>query len=216
VHRILPAVISLGLSIGFLASAVPAEAVTRTPYNTNILKNGNFEAGVASATGYESVAIPGWSSTNVNATVVKYGTAGGFPTAAEGLRISGAKQFFTNGPHVSGFACAVTYQQKAIKGRNAIIDAGKLKMKVSAQVATYGNQSDTAVIIVSLVNSNGDEVGTLLPPEKSLTNGVFQKVGATGTVPPQTRKVQITLFAAHTVGYCDAYFDNISIKIFPA
>jgi len=196
--------------------AVPAVAVTRTPYNTNLVKNGNFEAGNPSPDGYTSVVIPGWHSTNSQATVVKYGTALGFPTLAEGQRISGGKQFYASGPRASGTSCAVSYQQRTIRGRNAIIDSAHLAIKLTARVGTYSTQSDTATILVSMVDSNGDEVGSFSTPAKSATNGRLEKVSVSAIVPPHTRSIQIDLFASNTVGYCDAYFDNITIKISPA
>src|SRR5687767_13744816 len=40
-------------------TVVPATAVTRTPYNVNLVKNPSFEAGAASD-GYYHVAVPYW------------------------------------------------------------------------------------------------------------------------------------------------------------
>jgi|NGEPerStandDraft_6_1074524.scaffolds.fasta_scaffold122936_1 hypothetical protein len=201
-----------------LMTALPAEAATASPYNTNLVKNPGAEQGPASSDGQSGVAIPGWEPFG-NFTVVAYGTAGGFPTAHEGARISGLHKFFTTGAYDTIYGeCDSAVQFITIGGHNSAIDSGHVKVVLSARIGTYGSQPDTAHVTLSFRDGNNEQLttaqsGSLALTPVSATKGVFKLETASKVLPSKARILRITLSADRTVGYCDAYFDNISIKI---
>src|SRR5690242_11481287 len=93
--RVFP-MVGLGLTLT-LAAAGPVSAVT-TPLNTNLVVNPQFEVGAPAPDGLTKVQIRNWqTATNSNATLVAYGTAGGYPSNGESQRIDGKNQFAASG-----------------------------------------------------------------------------------------------------------------------
>ncbi|HYI23382.1 MAG TPA: hypothetical protein VEX62_12205 [Candidatus Limnocylindrales bacterium] len=201
----------IGLSLAFAAG--PAASVTRTPYNTNLVKNPGFEAGAATS-GYQPVAVPNWS-TYGNMTVVKYGAPDGFPTLAEGARISGGKKFFTFGtPPGASTTCFVpSIQTFTIRGRGAAIDAGRVQIDFQAYLGTYDSQPDTAVAELYFYDSTGNAATGGFKFTATQTDGRMLLNTGRRLVPSGMRIVRIRLMSTDTQGYCDAYFDRISVKL---
>jgi len=188
-------------------------AVTRTPYNTNLIKNPGFEAGPASDGTYD-VLVPSWDLSygdlHNQPTVVAYGTAGGFPTAAEGQRISGGKQFLASGLG-GNYQCGSAGQYVAIRGRNSAIDSGHVVLVLKANMGTYDDQTDTAVAQVEPAGNL--PLGNGITITATHTNGQLVRRAAALSLPVGTRSFRIDLWAQDTVGYCDAYFDKVSVKL---
>jgi hypothetical protein len=207
ISRVGSAAILAVLALTFAVSAAPAAAVTRTPYNTNLVKNPGFEAGQATG-GYRWIAVPNWQ-TYGNMTVVKYGAPGGFPTLAEGARISGGKKFFTMGtPSGGSTTCSqVALQVIPIRRRAAAIDSGHVRVSFRLYMGTYDSQPDTAV---ALLRSNvGDHIGHNV----TKTDGSMVLQGITLVLPPGVRTLTVLLYSRNTQGYCDAYFDRVSVVL---
>ncbi len=201
-------------------TALPVEAATVSPYNTNLVKNPGAEQGGASSDGQSGVAIPGWEPFG-NFTVVAYGTAGGFPTSGEGTRINGLHKFFTTGAFdtING-ECDSAIQFITIRGHNSAIDSGHVKVVLSARIGTYDSQTDTAHVTLSFRDGNNEQLttphsGSIALTPVSKTGGTFKLETASKVLPSKARILRLTLSADKTQGYCDAYFDNISIKIVP-
>ena len=55
--------------------------------------------------------------------------------------------------------------------------------------------------------------GPLAPPPVTKTSGIFKFETASKVVPRKARILRVTLSASNSAGYCDAYFDNVSVKI---
>jgi hypothetical protein len=212
-------VLSIALcAMGSLLLPPAAAAVTRTPFDTNLLKNGGAEAGNASHDGQSSVEIPKWTKSGTGKfTVVKYGTAG-FPTLDEAVRIAGREQLFTAGPAV-GQQCGFAYQSVAIKGRGKAIDAGNVAAVLRARIGTGGNAADPAVLLKMVLlpkdvlpltpgrefSTHQTETQGLLEPSEPLS----------GTLLPGERQIVVFLAMDTTNpnGYCDAYFDKVNLQI---
>jgi hypothetical protein len=189
-------------------------AATRTPWNTNLIKNPGAQSGPASSDGYQVVGIPRWVAHN-NFTVVRYGELD-FPTVAEGQRIGGGTQFFAAGLATGSGECGLVQQWIQIKGRNAAIDAGRVRITIGGYVASYGNQVDPALIEAVMATSYDPMAGfaALATDEVWGTNSVFRKVQASRILPAGTRWIKFGLVGvSHEGGYCDAYFDKISMKL---
>ena len=197
----------IGLTFAF--AVMPAAAVTRTPYNTNLVKNAGFEAGLATG-GYRWISVPNWQ-TYENMTVVKYGAPNGFPTLAEGARIAGGKKFFTIGTPPSGStACLpVALQAIPIRNRNYAIDAGMVEVTFRIYMGTYDSQTDNAQAVLQSANAE------LIRFKVTATDGRMVSQNATVRLPYGTRSLTVLLMARNTQGYCDAYFDRVSVVLNP-
>lgn len=202
----------LGTSLAVIAAIlligiVPVVATQRTPYGSNLVKNPGFEAGQATD-GTVPIAVPYWE-VGGNSTVVKYGTSGGFPTAGEGRRISGGKQFFTIGAPTRHGCSTFARQEIFIHGRDARIDSSHVLLNVKAHLGTYDSQSDTAELTVY----SGTSTTPLVLLTQTATNDRLVLSTARLVLPPGTRSLVMYLSAEHAVGYCDANFDNVSMKL---
>jgi hypothetical protein len=199
----------LAVVIATLGVATSAIGVTTTPYNINLIKNRGFEAGSVSANGQTSVNVPGWSI-SPGGTVVAYGTAGGFPTVAQGADASGGNQFYTTGRRTDHGCDGYAYQYINIRNRDADIDAGAVALIVSARIGTYADQPDTALVDVKILGGTSSQSYTL---ERTATAGKLELAPHVMILLPGTDQIIIELHSQFAVGYCDAYFDNISVKL---
>jgi len=193
-----------------------AAAAAPTPFKVNLVKNPGAEAGNASPSGNTAVTIPNWDTTG-NFTVVKYGTAGGFPSLRQGRRINGKHQFFASGVQASDGTCGTASQRISIVGHNDAIDAGQISVTVIAHMATYG-RTQPEVAEIELIFRGGPKSMTTTVPDLLTavhTNDVFQHWGYSLTLPEGTRSVEIKLMneSDHGGTYCDDYFDAISLKL---
>src|SRR5271166_4449209 len=80
---------------------VGAGAALAVPlFGTNLIVNGNAEAGTGSASGNDIESVPGWSTVG-NFTVVQYGAAG-FPSSTSPGPANRGSNFFAGGPNNAG------------------------------------------------------------------------------------------------------------------
>jgi hypothetical protein len=200
-------------------SALPVSAAN-TAFDTNLVKNPGAEAGSAAHTGSPGdptvVAIPKWSSTaGTHFTVVEYGAAGGYPTAAEGNRINGGDQFFAAGLKTSANQCNFLQQNIELVGRDTLINSDSVRADLSAWIATFDSQPDAGAVSVRFLSANANTLGGFSTAVVRKTNGVFQHVTASMVVPRQTHVLKVVLSGVGTPSgaECDAYFDRISVKI---
>ena len=210
----------LVLATGLLGSlavvgVAPTAAITATPFDTNLIKNGGFEAGVG-GDGTQSTIIPNWLLLYPQvATVVAYGSPGGFPTRAESRRIGGGDNFLSCGPNTSTTGVR---QARTIIGRDSLIDQGRILLTVKARIATYDGQADYGYIQVGGKSTQdpGSHLWNWTSPSITATNGRFKQVLFATIVPAQTRYIDVWLIGVRPDGsgpYCDAYFDKVSMVI---
>jgi hypothetical protein len=204
----------LSTALVLALTAVPLVASTTlaapTPLGVNLVRNPGAEAG-AGTNGYTTVAIPDWDPLG-NFTVIRYG-APGFPTKAESARIGGGKRFFSCGPNAD---FGHLYQNLKIKGRGGPIDAGLIRVRLKVRQAGYANGSDEARTWLYYLNADGHRTGGIEPSVTTGTFGLFQLKKATAILPAGTRGFQLLLEGQRGNdggSYCDAYFDNVSVKL---
>jgi hypothetical protein len=202
------------IGLTFTFAVMPAAAVTRTPYNTNLVKNPSFEAG-SSTGGYRWIAVPNWQ-TYGNMTVVTYGAPNGFPSLAEGARIAGGTKFFTTGTPPGGdTAChSAAFQVIPIRKRNYAIDAGMVEVTFRLYMGTYDSQSDTAVALLRAQRGSTPQTD-LIVFNMTQTDSRMVSQSATARLPYGTRSLTLYLYSKNTQGYCDAYFDRVSVVLNP-
>jgi hypothetical protein len=195
--------------VAIVALAIPsaAGAATTTPMGVNLLKDASAEQ-AAGTDGTTVVPVPGWTTQN-GFTAAAYGALN-CPTLDESVRIGGGTQMFFGG----GQAVARARQTVAIKGRAAAIDAGRIRVRVSAWIAGYDGQGDNGRVLVRFLRANGTQVGKVRTVAVGATNQVMQKVSATKLLPAGTRSVEVVLIATRMVGaWNDAFFDKVDLRI---
>ena len=132
-----------------------------------------------------------------------------FRRRAKPAEFGGKTQFFSAGQVDSGSNCGQASQTVTIKGRNAAIDAGHIKVVVTGRMGTYLNQPDTAQVYVL---PGPDRVyGVAASRTNTATKLVTFSVST--KLQPGERWVGVSLNSHATIGYCDAYFDNLKLKI---
>lgn len=201
-----------------LSLAAPAIAAPATPaataLNTNLVKNGGAEGGQASSDGIRHVNIPGWTTGSGYFTVVKYGTTG-FPTTAEGNRIHGGKQFFATGPQVpsAGNACDTAWQDIVVTGLDSQIDSSHIQIHLKAMLASPGTSHDDAWVEAAFYSGSSSLVGSIAFARWA-THNRFTTDQRVWTLPHGTRRIRVTLSESqHDGGYCNAYFEKVSVKL---
>jgi hypothetical protein len=207
----LASVVLIGTLVLLLGTS-PVMAATPTALGVNLVKNGSAEAGSASSDGQTGVAIPSWEAiSDSHFTVVKYGTAGGFPTKGNAPANAGAKFFSAGAEHFGD--CDTLIQSIFIKGRNSLIDGHHVQVTLSAWVATYSTQQDNAIVLLKFGDDSNNSLGSTKLPTQTATNDVFHHLNKTVLLPRRTREVTVVLESTNHVGYCDAYFDKVSVTL---
>ncbi len=194
---------------GATVRAIPVASVV--PLDVNLVRNPGAELGVTGdPDGYKLVPIKHWVRAG-KFTLVPFGASGGFPTVAEGTRIHGGKYFFAGGADNTRSSAS---QLIDVSTRAAKIDAGRLRVQVSAFLAGYATQSDSAQVVVEFMNASGVVVGAVRTAPVSATSEKFVKKSAAALVPSGTRKLRVKLLAARGNGsYNDGYFDKLDLRI---
>jgi hypothetical protein len=193
-----------------LASTMPGSA---TPLGSNILTNGNAEAGVGSASGNDIEAIPGWTTTS-NFTVVQYG-APAFPDPTISTAIGGGINFFAGGPSTALSTAAQTIN---IGDLASTIDAGSLSANLSAYLGGFDGQDDNITLTATFLNGASSVLGavTIGPVTETDRAGVTTLLPRSGSaaIPVNTRSISIELVATRLQGsYDDGYADNLSLVL---
>jgi CxxC motif-containing protein len=209
------------LSVG----AGPAGAVIPSG---NLLVNPGAEAGGADPGGASTGAVSGWTVGSQSPAVVRYGTAGGFPSSPSPSVAGG--QFFAGGSTTpdSGSSLNKTAMNQFVStsstGAQSEIDAGNVQATLSGCLGGYADQDDyvsislnatDGIISVPLAGSpvNGPSASQrsnqtkLLPV--SLTAPVLANSTALESVVTFTRESGL-----HT--YNDGYADNLQLILSPA
>ena len=184
-------------------------------YGVNLLLNGDAEQG-PSGSGGAVAAIPGWTPTGA-ATVVKYDTPGGFPTANDPGPFDRASAFFAGG----SAAVSTLKQDIDVSNKAADIDAGKVACDVTAWLGGFGTDDDNATFSVTFLQANGSavsgstvvSVGPVLAADRASATKLLLRT-ASKTVPAGTRLLRATLTMTRTSNtYNDGYADSLSILL---
>jgi hypothetical protein len=156
-----------------------AQAVS---FNTNLIVNGDAEAGIAGANTYDVVTVPGWTTTS-NFSVYQYDSDSIFPAFTSPGPVNRGNNFFGGGPlnvggsgigisPAIGFSSFSTIYQSFTNESNGvssfttafqtidlssdydIIDAGNISFNLSGFLGGYGIEQDAASVIASFLDVN--------------------------------------------------------------
>jgi hypothetical protein len=198
-----------GFAAAALLAAAPADAVV--PIG-NLLVNPGADAGPGAPDSVQQLPLPGWTVESTF-TAVKYGTSG-FPTLADSTTFGGGVNFFAGGNSATSAATQVV----DVSGAAAEIDAGTLKVTLSALLGGFSSQTDRATVTATFLSAAGAPAGTMsLAPVTATDRGsvtTFVAGTASGLVVPGTRRISVRIDAIRDDGsYNDGYIDNVSLTL---
>jgi hypothetical protein len=183
-------------------------------FNTNLIVNGDAEAGVGSPLGNTAMPVPGWITTNGFTTTI-YGAAADIPTNCPGPANRGTN-LFTGG---YGSLPSSAYQLIDLSSAATLIDAGAVLADMSGYLGGWQSQDDRSELKAEFLDSIHTNmlaaftIGPVMAAERTnLTALLFRDKML--TVPAGTRQAKITLIMTYTTGnYTDGYADNLSFVL---
>jgi hypothetical protein len=184
-------------------------------FGTNLVVNGNAEAGPG-ATGTDTVSnIPGWTPSG-NFTVHQYGDTN-YLTATDPGPDDRGQNFFAGGP---GNSSSSASQMIDVSAGASTIDTGSVSFSLSAYLGGWQDQRDNAVLTATFLDGHGATLGTssigpVTASDRNSARGLLSR-GSTGTLPAGTRSVQLVLQMTRLDGsYDDGYADDVSLVLTP-
>jgi hypothetical protein len=211
---------------GALAAGAPAEAVIPSG---NLLANPSLEDGAASPDGNTSVAIPGWNDTTryPSPTVVRYGTAGGFPES--GNTAETGDQFFAGGAPAldSGKLANVTQLGQAvdISGVSEVKN-GNVQAILTGCLGGYASDDDFVTLTlrdrVTVGNTTSfqtlaEKDGPKAADRQNQTALLPVSLAANAPAAASGLVVQLTFRRFSGAGtYNDGYADNLRLTLQPS
>ncbi|NUN12114.1 MAG: hypothetical protein HUU55_00605 [Myxococcales bacterium] len=183
----------------------------------NHLINGDAEAGAASMSGNEVVAIPGWTASS-NLTVVPWNLGPGWMSLADsGPGDSSGLGYFSGGPDT---AFSTATQNVDLSQFAPDIDAGTSTFALSGYLGGYEGQGDQVRVSAVFLDTAGEtlgqsSIGPVTSADRWSLTGLLLR-SACGPVPVGTRTAAVTLEATRFAGlYNDGYADNLRFALVP-
>lgn len=175
-------------------------------FGENLIVNPGAERGLG-GTGEVIRPIPGWTPTS-NFSVAAYPNK---VSTSEGERIGGGLNFFYGGNNTAGSQASQTIDLSSFASD---IDSGDVTASISAYLAGYSTQGDTAQIIVTFKDSTGTSLGELQIGPQTGSNQIWIFHESSGSVPIGSRSAEIKMIAVRVSGgNCDGYFDKLSFVL---
>ncbi len=198
------------LAIALASSPAIAQAAIPTG---NLVANPGAEA--SAGTSNPSVVTPpsGWT-TSAGFTAIRYGIEE-LPSIAHATQLRAGKNLFAGGPNVAQSTATQTID---VSSAAAQIDAKIAKATLTALLGGYKSQGDNARVVAEMVANGGAvldsiRVGPVSPTERGGVTSLMSRT-ETAKVPPETRKVVVTITARRTEGTLnDGYADNVSLTL---
>ncbi len=192
-----------------LVPAAPAGAACTLCDGSNIVLNGDGEVDVG-AVGEATVVPTGWTTTG-DFRVVQY-DQGGYPTSADNQGGDPGESFLAGG----GNDPLSTATQEIVLGvgDRERVNAGAVQFDLSADLGGFDSQGDNMVVRVDFVGSGESaQIGPVTPADRGGETGLLP-VSTSGTVPPGTDSIVVTLEAERLSGIAnDGYGDNVSLVL---
>jgi hypothetical protein len=182
--------------------------------NTNLIVNGDAEAGTGSNGLSVVSSTPGWSTTGTF-TAIQYAAGNGFPTVSDPGPDNRGLNFFGGGPTnpLSTASQLIDLSSGAIT-----IDAGGVTFNLSGFLGGFSTQNDNAQLTATFLSAGNTSLGSasigpvLNVDRNNVTSLLFRQT--TGTLPTSTRFVNLLLTMTRTEGTSnDGYADNLSFAL---
>jgi hypothetical protein len=203
----------LSLLTPHTGSLAQAQTSPQTPFDRNLILNGDAEGGPGAPNDGTIQKPPNWTVTG-NFTAVQYGASGGFPAPTDPGPANRGRNFFAGGPSNERSEAA----QTIALAPTTDIDAGNVGYRVSGYLGGFEGQEDNAVVRVAFMSEGSERLAeaTLGPVTSALRQGktgLLQRT-TTGTVPKGARRAVVTVTMSRDSGsYNDGYADNLELVL---
>jgi len=183
-------------------------------FDTNLIVNGNAEAGPGSVSGNDIETVPGWTTAN-GFTVASYGVASGIATNIPGPANRGTN-YFAGGPN-NGLSDA--WQFIDLTPAAAEVDSGAALMELTGYLGGWSSQEDSAVLKAEFfdgINPTALAQAAIGPvTAEDRTNAIALLFrGTTNAVPAGARLAKLTLTMTRYAGsYNDGIADDLSLVL---
>ena len=183
-------------------------------FGTNLIVNGDAEAGPGSADGSPASGLAGWT-TRGNVAVVRYGLEGGFPRPSSPGPDDRGVNFFAGGPGAGGSSI---FQIIDVSAASAIIDGGGVTFDLEGYLGGSGPESHLAVVTARTQNEDkftfsAHSIGPVNEADRAGGTALLFRSNS-GNVAPGTRTIEVNLTVARSTGsYSHAYADNLSLVL---
>ncbi|HEX3468478.1 MAG TPA: hypothetical protein VHT05_10400 [Candidatus Elarobacter sp.] len=200
-------------ALGLFVPIATTGALAAGLFGTNLVVNGNAEAGPGAPSNGQVMKPPGWTTTG-QFTAVQYGASGGFPDKTSPGPADRGKNFFAGG----NAPVSTATQSISLAAAAAAIDAGSVKYTMSAWLGGYSGQDDNAKIMLIFKGAGGaslgqDQLGPVVAADRKGATGFVVKTSS-DTVPKGARSATVTLTMTRASGsYNDGEADDVSLVL---
>lgn len=213
----MPSRLFSALATSLLAVAALAPHQAAAQLGTNLLVNGNAEAGSGSTTGNQVLPVPGWITTG-SFTVVQYAAGGGFPDGSSAGPADRGANFFAGGPDDMSSSATQRLDLAGFAGLLPQVATGTVRFTLGGFFGGFSGQDDAASLTARFLDGDGALVGSatagpVFAAARTGVTGLLER-SIDGLLPTNARSVEFTLAMAHREGsYNDAYADNLSFVL---
>jgi hypothetical protein len=208
-----PPTIARVLVLAAGALFAPSAAHAAIPVG-NLILNPGAEDGPGSTDAFAINPPPSWTTAG-ELTAVQYGT-GAFPSFALRDSIGGGVNFFAGGNTSSSAA----FQTIDVSSAASEIDADDAYATLSGYLGGYEGHDDSATVIATYQDQDGTDnsqavvfIGPVTREDRGGRTAMLLR-SASGSIPPGTRTIQVTVFLNGFDGsYNDGYVDNLSLTL---
>lgn len=209
-------------SIGALLLLTPSIGRAALIFNTNVIVNGDAEAGSGALKNNAVVPAPGWTTTG-NFTVVQYrddtDPNPGIPRLSDPGPADRGANFFAGGPITGEAFIFVSSGEQLLDISNAasLIDTGMISFTLSGYLGGFLDQRDNALFTASFMSGpntlGSSTIGPVLLADRASATGLFAE-STNGFIPAGTRLIDFKLVMNGIDGaQNDGYADNLSFIV---
>jgi uncharacterized protein (TIGR03437 family) len=196
-----------------LSLVLNATATPQSLLGTNLIVNGNAEAGlpIPSTLGV-AVDVPGWVRSADFTTDAYVGGVGDLDSTTPGSPDAGHLYFYGG----SSNELSSAYQDIDISSAAGLIDAGQIKYDLSAWIGGYADQNDNCVLTLQFMNWSGSvlssvKLGPVLAADRNQLSALLKRT-ASGVIPAGARMVHVSMTMTRTDGEDnDGVADSLSL-----
>jgi len=198
---------------------VPTAAIRKIAadgiFGTNLILNGDAEAGPGSPTAEKVETVPGWITTG-NFTVIQYDGSGDAALKSDSPGPSDrGKNFFAGGPSNESSGAVQAIDVSAVA---AAIDRGEVVFNLAAYLGGWQQQDDYATLASTFRDGAGNFLGktalTAVTARDRGSQNMLLERRQNGMLPKLTRTIEFELRMTRVVGsYNDGYADSLSFRL---
>ena len=187
-------------------------------YGTNLIFNGDAEAGPVNDDADTIVPAPGWTNATGSFTVTEYdapSVTGGVANQSDPGPTNRGLSFFSGG---YGSPVSTASQLVDVSAGAAAIDAQTVTFFLDGYFGGYTSQDDNAKLTATFLSTNSNvlssiTIGGVLAADRTNATGLFER-STTGLVPVGTRSIELQQTMTRLEGtYNDGYADNLALVV---